>query len=106
LIRIDKFLWHARLVKTRSLAQHLCEAGLVQLRGSPVRRPAETVRPGDEIALSHAGWHRRIRVLAAGARRGPPAEARTLYEEIAPPMRVADLEIRWEGLLIDEMEAG
>jgi len=104
--RIDKFLWHARLVKTRSLAQHLCEAGLVQLRGIPVRRPAETVRHGDEIALTHAGWHRRIRVLAPGTRRGPPSEARMLYEEIVPPTRIADRETGWEGLLADDIEAG
>jgi ribosome-associated heat shock protein Hsp15 len=103
-MRIDKWLWHARLVKTRSLAARLCETGLVELRGSAVARPAQPVKLGDEIGLAHGGWRRRIRVVAYGTRRGPAAEARLLYEEVAAAEPIPRHDPGWEELLDDEIE--
>jgi ribosome-associated heat shock protein Hsp15 len=101
-IRIDKFLWHARLVKTRSLAARLCDSGCVELGGSPVTRPAQPVRIGDELVVLHGGRRRRVRVLAFGTRRGPVAEARTLYEDTAAPERIPAGDPGWEPLLPDD----
>ena len=98
-MRIDKWLWHTRLVKSRALAARLCEAGMVGCRGADVPRPALIVKPGDEVTLTHAGWRRRLRVLAFGTRRGPAAEARLLYEEIAAPERVTAADPDWENLI-------
>ncbi len=81
--RIDKWLWYARLVKTRSLAGKLIEAGAVTLRGLPVAKSGEMVRVGDVVALRHGHRRRSVTVSALGERRGPAPEARQLYAEIA-----------------------
>jgi ribosome-associated heat shock protein Hsp15 len=81
--RIDKWLWYARLIKTRSLAGKLIEAGAVTLRGLPVAKSSEMVRVGDVVVLQHGPRRRSVTVSALGERRGPAAEARQLYAEIA-----------------------
>ncbi len=101
-IRIDKFLWHARLAKTRSLAAKLCVSGQVEIAGIAVAKPSQMLKIGDAVTLVHAGRRRRLRVLACGERRGPPAEARALYEETAPAERVDGAPPDWVGLLEDE----
>jgi ribosome-associated heat shock protein Hsp15 len=82
-VRLDQWLWFARFAKSRSLAARLCAAGAVTLNGGAVRKPNQAVRIGDVVVLAQGGWRRTVRVLALGARRGPAAEARTLYEEAA-----------------------
>ena len=82
-IRIDKWLWHARLVKTRSLAARLCETDLVMVRGAPCKKPAQPVHAGDQVQLNHGGWRRTVEIIALGTRRGPASEARELFCEIA-----------------------
>ena len=101
-IRIDKFLWHARLAKTRSLAARLCEAGLVELGSGKVSRPAQAVKIGDILTVSHGGWRRCIEVLGLGVRRGPAAEARLLYRDAADPVRLSTTDPGWVPLLGDE----
>ena len=86
--RLDQWLWFARLVKTRSLAARLCADGAVSLNGLPVRKPNQAVRVGDAVVVTHRGLQRSLRLLALGSRRGPATEARTLYEEIAPLIRL------------------
>ena len=83
-IRLDKWLWHARFFKTRGLAAETV-AGGVRLNGAWVTKPSTTVRPGDELAFKQAKTVRAIRVLAIGERRGPAAEAQTLYEDMVSP---------------------
>lgn len=82
-LRLDKWLWQARFVKSRSLAAALCEGGGVTLNGRPVDKAARTVRPGDVVAFPAGPWLRTVRVLALGGRRGPAPEARTLYDELS-----------------------
>ncbi|HEV7372188.1 RNA-binding S4 domain-containing protein [Arenibaculum sp.] len=84
-IRIDKWLWHARFFKSRSLAAKLCNAGGVRMAGAPVTKAHHAVRPGDVLTFVQGGHVRVVRITAIGSRRGPPAEARTLYEDLAPP---------------------
>jgi ribosome-associated heat shock protein Hsp15 len=103
-LRLDKFLWHARLCKTRSLAGKLCAAGAVELAGVVTQRPAQPVRIGDRLSLSHGGWRREIEILALGERRGPASEARLLYRETAEPVRLSAVDPGWEALLGEEEE--
>lgn len=81
-LRLDKFLWFARIVKTRSLAQTMAEEGRIRLAGRVVDRAHAPVRVGDVLSFAQRGAVRVLRIEALPARRGPPAEARTLYTEI------------------------
>jgi ribosome-associated heat shock protein Hsp15 len=82
-LRLDKFLWFARIVKTRALAQAMAEEGRIRVAGRVVDRAHAPVRVGDVLSFAQRGTVRVVRVEALPARRGPPAEARTLYSEIA-----------------------
>lgn len=77
-------------------------AGAVSLNRSPVRKPNQMVRIGDVVMAPQGVFQRTVRVLALGARRGPASEARLLYEEIAAPVRLADLAPAWEPLLSED----
>jgi ribosome-associated heat shock protein Hsp15 len=81
-LRLDRYLFFIRLVKSRTLAQGLIEAGHIRIDGRRVAKPAEEVRVGSVIALPLRGQVRVLRVKALPARRGPAIEARLAYEEI------------------------
>jgi ribosome-associated heat shock protein Hsp15 len=81
-LRIDKFLWFARIVKTRSLAQELAEKGRLRLDGRVIDKAHAPVRVGDVLSFARRGEVRVLRVEALPARRGPPAEARAHYCEL------------------------
>lgn len=81
-LRLDKFLWFARIVKTRALAQDLAEQGRLRLNGRRVDKAHAPVRVGDVLGFARAGEVRVLKVEALPARRGPPAEARALYSEL------------------------
>ena len=81
-LRIDKFLWFARIVKTRALAQSLAEKGRLRLSGRIVDRAHTPVRIGDTLSFAVHGRIRVLRIEGLPARRGPPAEARLLYSEL------------------------
>ncbi len=86
-MRIDRYLHCIRLVKSRSQAQALIEAGHVRIDGKRVAKSAEEVREGQVVALPLRGAVRILRVTALPARRGPPAEARCHYEELTDQIR-------------------
>ncbi|QRZ13887.1 RNA-binding S4 domain-containing protein [Paracoccus methylovorus] len=81
-IRLDRWLHHARLFKTRTLAADAIGAGGIRVNGQPCSKPAQVVRSGDTITVSAHGRVRVMRVLVLGERRGPASEAATLYEEL------------------------
>lgn len=81
-MRIDRYLFFIRLVKSRTLAQGLIEAGHVRIDGRRATKAAEELRVGSVIALPLRGRVRVLRVMALPARRGPASEARLAYEEI------------------------
>jgi ribosome-associated heat shock protein Hsp15 len=81
-IRLDKFLWFARIVKTRALAQTMAEGGRLRLAGRVVDRAHASVRVGDVLSFAQRGQVRVLRIEALPVRRGPPAEARALYSEV------------------------
>ena len=89
--RIDKWLFFARVVKSRSLAARLAQAGRVRVNRNKIEQAAYQIKVGDVLTIS---LDRRIlvyRVLAPGARRGPAEEARTLYEDMTPPAPPKDV---------------
>ncbi|HMC91014.1 MAG TPA: RNA-binding S4 domain-containing protein [Allosphingosinicella sp.] len=81
-LRLDKFLWFARIVKTRAQAQLLAEEGRLRIDGRVIDRAHAPVRVGDVLSFALRGHVRVLRVEALPARRGPPAEARSLYAEV------------------------
>jgi ribosome-associated heat shock protein Hsp15 len=81
-VRIDRFLFFIRLVKSRTLAQGVIGAGHVRIDGKRVEKPSEEVRVGNVIALPLHDRVRVLRVLGLPARRGPASEARLCYEEL------------------------
>lgn len=83
--RIDKWLWYARVVKTRTLAASLVEAGRVRLNRVKVDKPKQIVKPGDVLTISVHHKVRVLKVVLAGERRGPASEAQTLFEDLTPP---------------------
>ena len=81
-IRLDRWLHHARLFRTRTLAADAVGQGGIRLNGNPCSKPAQIVRPGDVVTVSAHGRVRALRVLMLGERRGPSSEAVGLYEEV------------------------
>ncbi len=92
-VRIDKWLWAARLAKTRPLAAEAVKGGHVELNGRRVA-PGKSVRVGDRLALTIGGVPRTVFVRGLAERRGPASIAATLYEEtpesIAARERIAE----------------
>jgi ribosome-associated heat shock protein Hsp15 len=80
--RIDKWLWHARMVRTRSAAAALTEAGHVRLNGARVTAPGQVVRKGDVVTLALDRAVRVVRVEGFCERRGQSDAARALYSEV------------------------
>lgn len=78
-IRLDRFLWFARIARTRSDAQAIAERGTLRLDGRRIERSAAPVRVGSVIVFPLHGKVRALRVEALPKRRGPPDEAATLY---------------------------
>ena len=86
--RLDKWLWHARIIKTRSLAAQFVEQGKFRINREKVLKPAYTVKTGDVITAAIFGRVRVLRVAGFSERRGPAAEAQALYVDITPPADV------------------
>jgi ribosome-associated heat shock protein Hsp15 len=81
-MRLDKWLWHARFFKSRTLASRFVEQTRPRLDGRVVDKPHAAVTAGAVLTLALGPRVRVVRVVALGERRGPAIEARTLYEEI------------------------
>lgn len=81
-LRLDKWLWHARFIRRRELAEALIASRRVRLNEQLVTKTHQLVRPGDVLTLIDPRHLRVLRVQALGERRGPASEARLLYEEL------------------------
>ncbi len=84
-MRLDKYLWFARLTKTRALARHLIAEGHLRIDGRPCDKPHAEIRPGQVLAFP---LHDRVRVLRIEAlpdRRGPAAEAQSCFTDLLAP---------------------
>ncbi len=89
-IRLDKWLWHARVVKTRPLAQALVEKGRVRINRQKVDAPGKGLKLGDVLTLTLPHGVRILEIVAFGDRRGPAPEARALYRDLSPQPVAAD----------------
>ena len=82
-LRLDLFLWHARLAKTRSVAQEIAATGRLRLDGRLIDKPAAAVRIGTVLSFTHPpGQVRVIRVETLPERRGPATAARACYTDL------------------------
>lgn len=97
-LRLDKWLWFARMARTRSLATRLCLSGQVAVGGTAVRKPHHSIRVGDRINVAQGRVRRHLVVIALGERRGSAAEARRLYDEPDPPVPLAEPAEPWTPL--------
>ena len=82
--RIDKWLWFARIIKSRTAAAQLVADGKVRVNRTKAVKPSQTVRVGDVLTVTIRGRVDIFKVLAPGERRGPPNEARKLYDVLTP----------------------
>ena len=91
--RIDKWLWHARVVRTRTAAASLALAGRVRRNGVRVDAASRAVKPGDVLTIALDRGVRLLRVLRLAERRGGAEAGRSLYEDLAAsgdPERASD----------------
>jgi ribosome-associated heat shock protein Hsp15 len=80
-MRVDKWLWAARLVKTRALASEAVRGGRVHVNGVVVK-PSRELKPGDRLEISLGqGVRKVVDVRGLAERRGPAKDAALLYEE-------------------------
>lgn len=84
-LRLDKWLWFARFVKSRSLASKLVEQGRMRVNGTPTAKAHYAVRAGDVLTFALGPHIRVIKIVALGTRRGPAPEAQQLYADLDPP---------------------
>jgi ribosome-associated heat shock protein Hsp15 len=80
--RIDRWMWHARLVRTRDAAAALADSGYVRVNGQRVRAASRVVHTGDVITVALPRTVRVLKVRGFVERRGPAAAGVTLYEEL------------------------
>jgi ribosome-associated heat shock protein Hsp15 len=83
-LRVDKWLWFARVVKTRPLAQALADSGKVRINGRKIDHAAHPVRVGDVLTIGVSGRVRVLRVTAFASKRGSFKDAQVLFEELTP----------------------
>ena len=88
-LRLDKWVWYARFIKSRSLATKLCNSGRVRVNGSLIKKAHQSVAPGDVLTFPVGPNIRVIKIIKLGNRRGPAKEAQTLYQDLQPIDQIA-----------------
>ena len=88
-LRLDKWFWYARFIKSRSLATKLCNSGKVRVNGSLINKAHQSVAPGDVLTFPVGPNIRVIKIIKLGNRRGPAKEAQALYEDLQPIDQIA-----------------
>ncbi len=105
-LRLDKWLWFARFVKSRSLATKLVATGNMRVNGAPTQKAHHAVKAGDVLTFALGPHIRVIRIAALGVRRGPAPEARLLYDDLDPPAPPSAGKAVEPGLAAREAGAG
>ncbi len=83
--RVDKWLWHARVVRTRSAAAALAAEGHVRLNGLRIDAASRPVKPGDVVTVALDRQVKVLKVTGFAERRGSAPETRGLYEDLSEP---------------------
>lgn len=84
-MRVDKWLWYTRTVKSRSLAQALIKSGKVRVNTVRINSPSHSITRDDVLTITLDRHIKTLKVVAPGTRRGPAPEAQQLYEDLSPP---------------------
>jgi ribosome-associated heat shock protein Hsp15 len=80
--RLDKWLWHARVVKARTSAAALVEGGHVRVNGVREKTPGHAVKAGDVVTIALDRSVRVLKVVGFSERRGDASAARVLYDDL------------------------
>ncbi len=83
--RLDKWLWFARVAKSRTLAATLVTEGKIRINGDRVEKPAHTVRAGDTVTIVMRQRVRILKVLKFAAKRGSATVSAALFDDLSPP---------------------
>ena len=83
-IRIDKWLWHARFFKSRTLAGKFCQSGKLRVNEQLIAKAHVLVTPGDVLTFPKGDAIKVVKIVDIGTRRGPAPEAQALYEDLSP----------------------
>lgn len=111
-LRLDKWLWHARFFKTRSLAARQVSDGHVRVNGQRAAKPSHTVQVSDVLTFTQGTRVRVVKVADLGQRRGPAPEAQALYDDLTPqeeardPSRVGPRPTKRDRRAIDALRDG
>jgi ribosome-associated heat shock protein Hsp15 len=95
--RLDKWLWHARFFKTRTLAAKVVTGGHVRVNTSKTAKASHAIGPGDVLTFPQGRDIRVVRIVALGERRGPAPEAQTLYDDLSEVKDNVPAAPRYEG---------
>ena len=85
--RVDRWLWYARFLKSRTLANTLVQTGKLRVNGQRISKPSKLVQAGDILTFPLGPHIRVIEITMLGTRRGPASEAVGLYKDLEPPQR-------------------
>lgn len=88
--RLDKWLFFARMAKSRSLAQGYIQSGKVKVNDVTIRQPSHLVKAGDRLDIGFERMDKVLVIKSGGERRGPYEEARLLYDDLTPPREPSD----------------
>jgi ribosome-associated heat shock protein Hsp15 len=88
--RLDKWLFFARMAKSRSLAQSYIQSGKVKVNGVSIRQPSYLVKAGDRLDIGFERMDKVLVVKSGGERSGPYEEAKLLYDDLTPPREPSD----------------
>ncbi|MEP1205773.1 MAG: RNA-binding S4 domain-containing protein [Rhizobiaceae bacterium] len=83
-LRVDKWLWYARILKTRTLAANCVKTGKVRVNQEKISSASRTVGPDDVLTVTLGHQIKILKILQLGTRRGPASEAQLLYEDLSP----------------------
>jgi len=91
-LRLDKWLWFARFFKSRTLAAKLCQSRRIRINRTVIGKSKTFISEGDVLTFPKGAYVRIIKILKLGKRRGPALEAKTLYEDLEPPLARKEIE--------------
>ena len=105
-MRVDKWLWYARVVKSRSLAQSLVRTGKIRVNNTKISAPSHNLSRDDVLTITLPRQIKILQLLAPGTRRGPATEAQQLYKDLTPKPEKKDMPVRPAKQAVREEGAG
>ncbi len=91
--RIDKWIWHARITRTRTLAQKLIVAGNVRVNKIKIKRPSFQIKPSDVLTIAKNHQVSVIEVQTITLRRGSADDAQKMYTKLTDKSETSSLSL-------------